>query len=89
MDKQVLALFIPILALMIPVAAIIANGVIKLQKVRNEGLNRGPDSAMLAELDELRHELTQVRAELTEVQERLDFTERLLTSGERKPPAAG
>jgi hypothetical protein len=88
MDKQMMALLIPILALMIPVVAVIANGLIKLQKVRNEGLNPGPDPALLAEMDDLRHELTQVRAELTEVHERLDFTERLLTSGERKPPAA-
>ena len=87
MDRQMMALLIPILALLIPVAAIVANGLIKLQKVRNEGLNPGPDPAMLAELDELRHEVGQVRAELVEVQERLDFTERLLTSGERKPPA--
>ncbi|MBS1241457.1 MAG: hypothetical protein H6R40_884 [Gemmatimonadetes bacterium] len=87
MDKQMMALMIPILALAIPLVAVIATSLIKLQRVRNEGLNPGPDPALLAEVDELRHELGQVRAELGEVQERLDFTERLLTSGERKPPA--
>lgn len=89
MDKQMMALLIPIIALSIPLVAVIANSVLKLQKLKNEGLNPAPDPGLLAELDELRHELTQVRGELADVQERLDFTERLLTSGDRKPPATG
>ena len=89
MDKQMMALLIPIIALSIPLVAVIANSVLKLQKLKNEGLNPAPDPALLGELDDLRHEMTQVRAELADVQERLDFTERLLTSGERKPPVAG
>jgi hypothetical protein len=90
MDKQILALFIPLMALAIPVVAVIGSFVLKIQKTRLEALRMesGADPALLAEVDELRHEVGQVRAELVEVQERLDFTERLLTSGERKPPAA-
>ena len=90
MDRQSLALLIPILALSIPVFAVIFSGMIKLQKARIEALRMegGADPSVLAEVDELRHELGQVRAELGEVQERLDFTERLLTRGDRQPPAA-
>jgi hypothetical protein len=90
MDKQILALFIPLMALAIPVVAVIGSFVLKIQKTRLEALRMesGADPALLAEVDELRHELGQVRAELGEVQERLDFTERLLTRGDRQPPAA-
>jgi hypothetical protein len=90
MDKQILALMIPILALSIPVFAIIVSGVVRLQKAKLEALRMGSgtDQALLAEVDELRNELGQVRAELGDVQERLDFTERLLTRGDREPPKA-
>lgn len=80
MDRQMMALLIPIIALSIPVVAIIVTGLVKMQRARFEAR---PDPALLAEVDELRHEVQQVRAELIEVQERLDFTERLLTSGDR------
>jgi len=90
MDKQIVALMIPVLALSIPVFAIILGGLVKLQKARLETLRMGSgaDQTLLAEVDELRHELGQVRAELGDVQERLDFTERLLTRGDREPPKA-
>ena len=82
MDKQVVALFIPILALAIPVTAIIFNSMLKMQKMKLEEarLRHTGEPGLLAEVEELRHELQQVRNELGEVQERLDFTERLLTS---------
>jgi uncharacterized protein YlxW (UPF0749 family) len=82
MGKQEIALMIPILALAIPVIAVIANAVLKLQKMKLEEarLRHGGDPALLAEMDSMRQELQQVRGELVEVQERLDFTERLLTS---------
>jgi uncharacterized membrane protein len=81
---------IPIIALSIPVFAIIVGGLVKLQKAKLEALRMGSgaDPALLAEVDELRHELGQVRAELGDVQERLDFTERLLTRGDREQPKA-
>ncbi len=86
--KQILALMIPILALCIPVFAIIGSFQLKLQKAKLESqrLGTGADQALLHEVDELRNELSQVKTELTEVQERLDFTERLLTSGDRGQP---
>ena len=81
MDKQAIAVMIPIFALMIPIVAIIGNIVLKLQKSKEEEARlRSGDPSVLAEMDELRQELQQVRGELTEVQERLDFTERMLTS---------
>ena len=82
MDKQVVALFIPILALAIPVTAIIFNSMLKMQKMKLEEarLRHTGEPGLLAEVEELRQELQQVRNELGEVQERLDFAERLLTS---------
>lgn len=82
MDKQVVALFIPILALAIPVVAVIFNGMLKMQKMKLEEarLRQVGDPGVLAEVEELRQDLHQVRTELSEVQERLDFAERLLTS---------
>jgi uncharacterized membrane protein YfbV (UPF0208 family) len=74
-------LYIPILALAIPVLAILFGGLVKLQKARSQG-GLGPE--VLDQLEELREELQQVRGELAEVQERLDFTERLLARQERK-----
>lgn len=82
MDKQVLAMFIPILALSIPVAAVIFNGLLKIQKMKLEEarLRHGSEPGVSHEVEELRQDLQQVRGELAEVQERLDFAERLLTS---------
>lgn len=81
MDRQSLALLIPITAMLIPIAAIVMGGVLKLSRLRLEEakLRAGalPDSG-LAELDQVRGEMDQLRHELTEVQERLDFAERLL-----------
>jgi ribonuclease D len=74
MDKQTLALLIPI-------TAIVMGTMLKLAKVRLEETKARagvlPDGA-LAELDQVRGEMEQMRHELAEVQERLDFTERLL-----------
>jgi hypothetical protein len=84
MNPEGFAVFIPIVALCIPVAAIVVNGLQKLARLRIEeakvkaGLLDGQSAA---ELSALREEMGDVRRELSEVQERLDFTERLLTSG--------
>ena len=91
MDKQSLAILIPLFALAIPIIAIIASSVLKLQKSRMEllRLQGQADPGLLNELDELRHEVQQLRGELTEVQERLDFTERLLTNQHDRPQLPG
>ena len=84
MDPQGFAVFIPILALCIPVAAVVFHGLQKVARLRVEEakVKAGMlDGASAGELTALRDEMVDVRRELTEVQERLDFTERLLTSG--------
>jgi hypothetical protein len=84
MNPEGFAVFIPIVALCIPVAAIVVNGLQKLARLRIEeakvkaGMLDGQSSA---ELSALHEEMGEVRRELSEVQERLDFAERLLTSG--------
>ncbi len=85
------ALLIPMIALSIPVVAIIVFGINKRAKWRlEEAQLRMGEGVDAEELDELRSELDQVRAELGEMHERLDFTERLLTQTrdrEGLPPA--
>jgi predicted nucleic acid-binding Zn-ribbon protein len=76
-----LALLIPVLALAIPVAAIVLNGLQKLWQVRLEETRlRSGVLGTTAEtaIEQLRSEVDQLRGELSEVHERLDFTERLL-----------
>jgi uncharacterized protein involved in exopolysaccharide biosynthesis len=84
MDPMDFAVFIPIVALCIPVAGIIFHGLEKVARLRLEEakLKAGVlDGQSTAELAALRDEMGDVRRELAEVQERLDFAERLLTSG--------
>jgi hypothetical protein len=81
MDKQAIAVMIPIFALMIPIVAIVGSFMLKIQKAKlDEARLHAGDPGVLAEVEELRQELHQVRGELAEMQERLDFTERMLTS---------
>jgi hypothetical protein len=91
MDKQVIALLIPIFALAIPLAGIIFHGLQKVARMRLEetrvragALGKGSEGEIAA----LRDEVGEVRRELGEVQERLDFAERLLSQareGDRLP----
>jgi hypothetical protein len=76
-----IAVFIPIIALSIPVVAIVFGGLQKLMRLRIEeararagGLGEGGEE----ELRALRDDLDRLRGEVGEMQERLDFTERLL-----------
>lgn len=92
MDKQSLAMLIPILALSIPVVAVFFAGLLKLQKGRLEEARLragGVNGDLVAELDAMSHEMQDLRTELVELQERVDFTERLLARGgsERQEPA--
>jgi hypothetical protein len=82
MDKQVIALLIPIVALAIPLAGVIIYGLLRVARMRLEearvnagALGKGSE----AEIAILRDEVGEVRRELGEVQERLDFAERLLS----------
>ena len=77
------ALLIPIIALSIPVVAIIMGTLHKMAKLRLEEarLHHGDLGADAhAEIDELRGDVDQLRAELADVHERLDFAERLLAN---------
>lgn len=94
MDKELLLPLIPIVAMLIPVTAIIFNGMqkvarIKLEEARIRAGGGGESSA--PEVASLREEVGELRRELSEVQERLDFTERLLTRAreEAPPPSRG
>lgn len=84
MDKQVIALFIPIMALAIPVAAIVMGGLLKLRRLRVEEANlriHGGDSSSSEEVQALRSDLDTLQRQLSELNERVDFTERLLARG--------
>jgi predicted nuclease with TOPRIM domain len=81
MDARALGVLIPIIALSIPVVAIVFGGLQKLMRLRIEeakvragGLGEGGEE----ELRALRDDLERLRGEVGEMQERLDFTERLL-----------
>ena len=87
MNPEGFAVFIPIVALCIPVAGIIFHGLEKMARLRVEEakVKAGQlDGQSASELAALRDEMGDVRRELAEVQERLDFAERLLTSGREK-----
>ncbi|MDQ3137413.1 MAG: hypothetical protein M3Q93_07490 [Gemmatimonadota bacterium] len=82
MDRHSLALLIPILALTIPVIAMIFKGLNRLAQIRLEearlrigSLTGGAE----LELAGLRGDVDDLRRELSEVQERVDFAERLLS----------
>jgi hypothetical protein len=78
MDKQVVALFIPILALAIPIVAIVASSVQKVAKFKAESAGGALPGEVEARMAALEDEVHGLRRELGETQERLDFTERLL-----------
>ena len=83
MDKQAIAVLIPIFALTIPIVAIVFHGLQKIARMRLEEARlragyrgRGGDQEDIAMLHD---EVAALRQELTDVHERLDFAERLLT----------
>ena len=85
MDKQILALFIPILALSIPVVAIVFSNLTKMAKLKADSqraLNPDADARLIA----LEDDVASLRHELMETQERLDFTERLLAQKSSASP---
>jgi hypothetical protein len=92
MNKQVIALLIPIFALAIPLARVIFLGLQKLARTRLEEarLRAGVlDKGSEAELAALRDEVGEARRELGEVQERLDFAERLLSQAREADRLSG
>ena len=83
MDKQIVALFIPIVALAIPVAAIVMSGMQKMWRLRLEEaklrLHGGQSGS--EEIEALRSDLDTLQRQISELNERVDFTERLLARG--------
>ena len=80
MDKTI-ALFIPILALSIPVVAIVLGGLQKIARTRLEETRMRLEvqgGGSREELEALRGEVDDMRREMSELQERVDFAERLL-----------
>lgn len=95
MDKQIVALLIPIAALTIPVVAIIMNGLQKIWRLRVEDARLrtgGGETVGADELQAVRSQMELMQRQLSELNERVDFTERLLTrgrtsgEGSRPPP---
>ena len=68
------------LAPLIPVAAIIVWGVVKVTKIQAQSRAAAPLDAD-SRLEALENEVGTLRQELSETQERLDFAERLLARG--------
>ena len=83
MDPRGMALLIPILALSIPVIALVFHGLTKLAKARKEAIEAqyggGLNSSVEAQLEDLRTQMQDMQRDLAETHERLDFTERMLT----------
>ena len=73
-----------VIALMIPIVAIVCGTLLKFANLRaaerRDGGGGGGDT--IARLEAMEQELTAVRQELAEAHERLDFTERLLAKGQ-------
>lgn len=66
------------LAPLIPVAAIVVYGAVRMAKIKAQARGGGTDPEADARLHAMEAELGALRQELGEVHERLDFTERLL-----------
>lgn len=84
-----IGVLIPIIALLIPLVAIVTKSEIGhaiADAIRNtsgdgsDGLSRQELEQLHGEVEQLRADLEQVNGQLLEVHERLDFAERLLAS---------
>lgn len=85
MDKQTLAVMIPLFALAIPLLAITFAGLTKLARIRNEQ-GRVADADAVARLVALEEQVGLLQQHLSETQERLDFAERLLARPRQDSP---
>jgi hypothetical protein len=67
-----------VLAPLIPVAAILVWGAVKLAKIKAQSLAAGADPDTAGRLQALEQEVGTLRQEMAETHERLDFAERVL-----------
>lgn len=72
-----LRFLIPILALSIPVLAIVFAGLARLARIKAES-QQGLSGEVLDRIQELESDVQDLRQQLSEAHERLDFAERLL-----------
>ena len=84
MDKQELAVMIPVLFVFFAGLVVLSKTAIGKALARRIGGEAGTAGALEAEVRELRVEVDALRTELMEPQERLDFAERLVASGRRE-----
>lgn len=85
---EVMPFMIPIMALAIPVAAIVFSGIQKVMKLRIEEarvLRTGDQGDVGGEMEVMRDDIARLQEELADVQERLDFAERALVQREHRP----
>lgn len=90
MDRQTMAVMIPVIVMLIPLSAVILNGWQKIIKLRIEEakVRAGADGSH-QQIDDLRADVEQLRRELGEVQERVDFTERLIARNTERDKLPG
>jgi hypothetical protein len=84
MDKQALAVMIPVLFIFFAGLVVLSQTAIGKAIARRIGGEAGVLPALEGEIKELRAEVEALRGELMETQERLDFAERLVASGRRE-----
>jgi hypothetical protein len=86
MDKQALAVMIPVLAVFFVGMAVLAQSAIgKAIAHRIGGAPKPLDDELRQHLLDMEADLTVMRQELSETQERLDFAERLLANHREEP----
>lgn len=84
MDKQTLGVMIPVLAVFFGGLVVLSRTVIGRALARRIAGEADRHPGLAGEVDELRSELATLRGELQETQERLDFTERMISSGRKE-----
>jgi len=84
MDKQELAVMIPVMFVFFTGLVVLSKTAIGKALARRIGGDAGIAGALEGEVRELRAEVDALRGELMETQERLDFAERLVASGRRE-----
>ncbi|MCL4864939.1 MAG: hypothetical protein KJZ47_03530 [Gemmatimonadales bacterium] len=84
MDKQALAVMIPVLAVFFTGLVVLSRTVIGKAIARRIGGDQQTGDDVHQHLVELETEVALMRQELTETQERLDFAERLLAKRDER-----
>jgi len=84
MDKQELAVMIPVMFVFFTGLVVLSKTAIGKALARRIGGDVGNATALEGEVRELRAEVDALRGELMETQERVYFAERLVASGRRE-----